>query len=64
MVNKFVKVINEYDEKKRPQNRALWHTGCYLKRQGESNRNANPGLSVGYVTAKPTDLTIREFKGA
>jgi hypothetical protein len=28
-------VINEYVERKRPQNRALRHTGNYLKREPE-----------------------------
>jgi hypothetical protein len=63
MVNIVRQVSNEYTEKKMPQSTALRDTGSYLKRYGESTRNANPRLSVGQVTAKPANVSIRESKG-
>jgi hypothetical protein len=41
MVNRVTQVINEYVEKKLPQERALQHTESDLKREGESARNTN-----------------------
>jgi hypothetical protein len=63
MLNRAAQIIYESVEKKRPQDRASRHAGYYLKRLRESATNANPGSFVGYVTAKPADVSIRESEG-
>jgi hypothetical protein len=45
MVNGVTKVFNEYVKEKRLKDRALRHTGSYLRRYGEITRNTNRRLS-------------------
>jgi hypothetical protein len=55
--------MNTLKEEMPDQKRGLRYTGHYLKRQGEIIRNTNPRLSVGEVTAKPANISIRESEG-